>query len=199
MHTHFCRTLLIGGASCFIAAFGLCAQTPATAATSPARHGIDLAATYSTARSNAVGGNSFWMQGGGMQVHGLVYRGLGIAGDLSLLHNGNIQSSGVRLVLVTATVGPRYTWQLPHTRYSFFGQTLVGIAGGFHGNFPLSYGVVPTAKSFAFKAGGGLNIGITQRIALRAIEADWLRTQFPNSTNGSQGNLQLNSGFVFRF
>lgn len=199
MRTHFCKTLLIGAAILFVAAAGLSAQTMAGAAGSSAGSKIDLAATYSTTRSNAVGGNSFWMQGGGVQVHGLIYRGLGIAGDLSVLHQEDIQSSGVRLVLATATVGPRFTWQLSHTRYAFFGQTLVGIAGGFHSVFPESYGVSSTAKSFAFKAGGGLNIALTTHVGLRAIEADWIRTQFPNSTNNSQSNLQLNTGFVFRF
>ncbi len=199
MRTHFCKTLLIGTAICFIAASGISAQTAGNAANLSDAHGIDVAVTYSTARSNAVGGNSFWMQGGGVQVHGQVYRGLGVVGELYGLHKGDIESSGVGLDLVTAAVGPRYTWQLTHTRYAFFGQALMGVAGGFHSDFPMYYGVVPTAKSFAFTAGGGINIGITQRIALRAIEADWLRTQFPNSTNGSQSSLQLNTGFVFRF
>jgi peptidoglycan-associated lipoprotein len=199
MRIHCRKALLIGTAICFIAASSLSAQAARNAAGSSTMHGIDVAVTYSTARSNAVGGNSFWMQGGGVQIHGHVYRGLGVVGELYGLHKGDIQSSGVGLDLLTATVGPRYTWRLSHTRCAFFGQALMGIAGGFHSDFPLYYGIVPTAKSFAFKTGGGVNIGITQRVALRAIEADWLRTQFPNSTNGSQSNLQLTTGFVFRF
>lgn len=199
MRTHFCKTLMTGAAIGLIAASGLSAQTTGSTATSSAASGIDVAITYSTARSNAVGGSSFWMQGGGVQGHGLVYRGLGVVGDLSALHNGNVQSSGVGLDLVTVTFGPRYTWQAAHAHYSLFGQALVGIAGGFHSDFPTYYGVVPTEKSLAFKAGGGFNIALSSHVSLRAIEADWLRTQFSNSTNSSQSNLQLNTGFVFRF
>ncbi len=199
MRTHFCKTLFVGTAICFIAAAGLPAQTAANTGTSSAVRGIDVAVTYSTTRSNAVGGNSFWMQGGGVQVHGTIYRGLGVVGELYGLHKGDIQSSGVGLDLLTVTAGPRYTWQLAHTRYSFYGQALVGIAGGFHSVFPEYYGVVPTEKSLAVKMGGGLNIALTSHVGLRAIEADWLRTQFSNSTNGSQSSLQLNTGFIFRF
>lgn len=199
MRMNTVKMLFLGAAICFTAASGLSAQSAQPGGIASAASGIDVAITYSTALSNAVGGNSFWMQGGGVQVHGLVDRGLGVVGELYGLHQGNIQSSGVGLDLITGTVGPRYTWRFAHSRYSFFGQALFGMAGGFHSDFPLYYGVVPTEKSFAFKPGAGLNIGITPHIAWRAIQADWLRTQFPNAANGSQSTLQLNTGFVFRY
>ncbi|MGH9560021.1 MAG: hypothetical protein ACRD3S_01080 [Terracidiphilus sp.] len=199
MRNHFWKTLLIGAAICFIAASGLPAQTGADTAASSAANGIDIAVTYSTARSNAVGGSSFWMQGGGVQVHGRIYRGLGVVGDFTGLHENNIQSSGVGLDLITVTVGPRYTWQPAHTRYSFFGQTLVGIADGINSDFPGPLYVKSSVQSLAVKVGGGFNFVLTPHIGFRAVEADWLRTQFPNTTNGSQSNLQLSSGMIFRF
>src|SRR5579863_5341431 len=141
MRTYFCKTLLIGAAICFIAASGLSAQTAVEPqATSAAPERMDVAVLYSTTMSNAVGGSSFWLQGGGVQVHGLIYRGFGVAGELSDVRRGNIQSSGVGLNLFTATLGPRYTWQPAHTRYSFYGHALLGGAGGFHSEFPMYYG-----------------------------------------------------------
>lgn len=199
MRTHFCKTLLTGAAIFFIAASILSAQTTTDTGASSAGAGIDVAVTYSTARSNAVGGNSFWMQGGGLQVHGQVYRGLGFVGDLTGLHEGNIQSSGVGLDLITVTVGPRYTWQPAHARYSLFGQTLFGIADGINSAFPGPLYVKTSSQSLAVKLGGGFNFFFTPHIGLRAIEGDWLRTQFPNSANGSQSSFQLNSGVIFRF
>lgn len=199
MRMHFCKTLLIGAAIGFIAASVLSAQTGAGITAPADAHGIDIAVTYSTARSNAVGGNSFWMQGGGVQVHGEVYHGLGFVGDLTGLHQSNIQSSGVGLDLITVTVGPRYTWQFAHARYSFFGQALFGIADGINGDFPGSLYVRTSSQSLAVKPGGGFNIFFTPHLGLRAIEADWLHTQFPNTANGSQSSFQLNSGVIFRF
>lgn len=200
MCTHFCKTLLIGTAMWFVAATGLTAQTPGEAkAPSAAPSRIDFAFAYSAARSNAVGGSSFWLQGGSAQMHLLFYRALGLVIDFSGWHAGNIQSSGVGLDLVTSTTGLRYTWRPAHTRYSLYGQALAGVANGYNSDFPANSGVVASSQSLALKLGGGLNIGMTRRIALRAIEADWLRTQFPNSTTGTQSSCQLNSGLVFRF
>ena len=200
MRIHFRTTLLIGAAIWFIAASLLPAQKagePQATPAAPLR--FDIAVTYDATSSDVVGGSSFWMQGGGIQAHGLIYRGLGAVADFSGSHRGNIQSSGVALDLITATFGPRYTWQPAHARYSLYGQGLVGIAKGFNSDFPASAGVVSSSQSLAVKLGGGLSIALTPRISLRAVEASWLRTQFPNSSTGVQGSCQLSSGFVLRF
>ena len=49
------------------------------------------------------------------------------------------------------------------------------------------------------KAGGGMNLNLKPHLALRLFEADYLRTQLPNSTNNAQNNLQLGAGLVLRF
>jgi outer membrane immunogenic protein len=36
-------------------------------------------------------------------------------------------------------------------------------------------------------------------MALRALEADYYRTQFPNGLNDRQNNLRLSAGVIFRF
>lgn len=200
MRTRLSKSIFLGAAICFINASGLSGQTAREPkASSVESSQLELAITFSATRSDVVGGSIFWMQGGGIQTHALLCRGLGIVADLSGLHQANIQSSGVGVDMVTATFGPRYTWQLAHTRYSFYGQTLAGIANAFNSEFPASSGVSSDSRGLALKFGGGLNVHLSPRIGLRAVEADWLRTQFPNSTTGTQGSLQLSAGFVFRF
>jgi len=200
MRTSIRTTLLTGAAIWFITASGLSAQTAEEPKAQPApNYRFDFAVTYGATASDVVGGSSFWMQGGSLQAHGEIYRGLGAVADFSGLHQGNIHSSGVGLDMITAAFGPRYTWLPAQARYSFYGQALVGVAHGFDSDFPASSGVVAGSTSLTFRLGGGLNIALTPRIGLRAIEATWLRTQFPNSSTGIQGSCQLNTGFVLRF
>jgi hypothetical protein len=159
---------------------------------------LELAFTYQGTLSDLVSGSRFWMQGGSAQIHGQFYGGWGVVADISGAHIANINATGVGLDLVTATFGPRYTWRPAHTRYSVYGQGLVGEAWGRNSVFPNSAGAATTANSLAVKAGGGLNVDLTRHFALRAVEADYLRTQLPNSTNNAQNNLTLAAGIVLR-
>jgi hypothetical protein len=137
------------------------------------------------------------MQGGAAQIHGRFYSGLGVVADVAGAHIANINSSGVGLDLVTATFGPRYTWSRP--RFSVYGQGLVGEAIGFNSIFPNPTGAMTSVNSLAVKAGGGVNVHLAPHFALRLVEADYLRTQLPNSTNDAQNNLTLGAGVILCF
>lgn len=200
MRNYLRTTLLVGAVAALLAASAaLPAQSAPHAKAALSTGRFDLAVGYSAASSNAVGGSTFWMQGADIQAHDRVYRNFGAVADLSIAHEGSIQSSGVGLDMVTATFGPRYTWSPTHARVDLFGQFLVGAAWGRNSVFPDRGGFVTSAHSLAVKLGGGVNIALTPRIALRAIEADWLRTQFPNSGSNVQNNCQLSTGIVFLF
>jgi hypothetical protein len=56
-----------------------------------------------------------------------------------------------------------------------------------------------SADSLALYAGGGVNLRLKNRFALRAIEANWLRTQMPNATTNVQNNLRLGAGLIYTF
>ena len=158
----------------------------------------EIAITYNAARSNGITGSNFWMQGGGVQVAAEFYRGLGVVADVAVVQTGNINSSGVGLTLATENFGPRYT--LRSGRYAFYGQALGGIANGLNSVFPNPLGAATSSQnSFAMEVGGGTTLALTPHIALRPFEADWLRTELPNSTTNVQNNLRLAGGFVFRF
>ena len=47
--------------------------------------------------------------------------------------------------------------------------------------------------------GGGLDVRLNHRFALRALRASYLRTQFPNTTTNVQNSLSLSAGVVMRF
>ena len=163
------------------------------------KYPFDVAIGYSATLSNPVNGSRFWMQGGSAQLTGEFYRGLAVTADVTGMHGNHINASGTGLDLVTAVFGPRYTWSPAHHKYALFGQTLVGSAFGFKSVFPNPAGALSSANSLALVLGGGMNVSLSPHFALRAFEADWMRTQLPNATSNAQNNLQLAAGAVFRF
>lgn len=179
-------------------AISLAALNASAQAARAPKYPLEVAITYNTVFSTNVSGSSFWMQGGSVQLQGQFWRGLGVVADVAGMHAANIDSTGVNLDMVTATFGPRYTWQPAHRRYAFFGQALGGVANAFNSVFPAPTAATTSSYSPALKMGGGMNIALSPHIALRAFEANWLRTQFPNGTTNVQNNLSLGAGIVFR-
>jgi len=158
---------------------------------------IDFALTYSATEANIVGsGNHFWLNGGTAELAAKAYGGLGIVANITGSHQANT-GLGVPLNLLTTTFGPRYTWMSPKHTFTIFGQGLIGEAHGFRGLFPDPGGPNTDALSFASQVGGGVDIGISRYVSLRVIQADWLRTQLPNSTTNVQNDLHLGAGIVF--
>ena len=189
------NALLVG--VCMMA--GLAAWGQAQDPTRPTAVSIDVAVVYNSLMTNVVVGDSFWMQGGSVQVHGQFWRGWGVVADVSGLHTANANGPGVGLDLVTVAFGPRYTWFEPHRRYALFGQVLAGETNGLNSVFPNAAGAKDSANSLALYIGGGVNLPLQHHLAVRAFEADWLRTQLPNATTNVQNNLRLGAGLVFRF
>jgi hypothetical protein len=157
---------------------------------------LDIAVTYNATLSNTTSPTNFVAEGGSLQLHGLVYRGFGVVADISGGHAGNIGTNGVGLDMVTTTFGPRYTLAPMGHRWSVFGQALVGEANGFHSVFPGVAGTLDSTNSLALQLGGGVNWAMSHRIALRALDADWVRTEFPNGESNVQNNLRLGAGVV---
>jgi hypothetical protein len=82
----------------------------------------------------------------------------------------------------------------------------VGVANGFHSLFSegsgpvgsVNAGTTSSANALAVDVGGGLDVSLNHRFAIRAIRASYLRTQFPNSTTNVQNSLSLGAGLVMR-
>jgi hypothetical protein len=188
------KLLLLG--ACWMA--GVAAWGQEATLAKPNAFSLDVAFTYNAMLGNVTTGADFWMQGGSAQVHGRVWRGLGLVADVAGLHTGNMNNSGVGLDLVTATFGPRYAWSRARSRCSFFGEALGGESFGRNSTFPVTSSTVNKANSLAMQLGGGVDFSLSRWLAVRAIEADWLRSQVPNATTGAQNNLRIGAGIVLR-
>jgi hypothetical protein len=148
----------------------------------------DLAITYTTEKSNVIpaGGGSFWLQGGSTDGAFTFFHGFGLAVNITGDYATRI-APGVNLSEITFLGGPRYTKRLRSKHESrIFAEALGGAVKGFDGVFPFAAGVNNHASSFALQLGGGLDISLTKHFALRAIEADYVRTYLPNNTNNRQ-------------
>jgi hypothetical protein len=160
---------------------------------------LDLSIAYIGERSlKANTSQNFWMQGGSIELGANVWRGLGIAADITGVHTGSIGTSGLPLSLVTITFGPRYRWH-PDRRLSLYGQGLIGEANGFSDIFPTTTGSQPEANGLAAQVGGGVDYRLSDRFATRILDAGWSRSQLPNSTDNVQNTLRLGAGIVLRF
>jgi len=160
---------------------------------------IDVAVTFVGERSlRSSTPDSFWMQGGSIELGTNTWRGLGIAANVTGTHASAIDGTTIPLSIVTTTFGPRYRWHPDH-RISIYGEGLIGEANGFKSLFPTVTGSQTSANGLAAQAGGGLDYRLSRHIALRAVEAAWQHTQLPNGTNNIQNGLRLGAGIVVRF
>jgi hypothetical protein len=189
------RLLLV--LACLISGQHLWAQQ--VDAESQATPRVEVAVLYDALLSNVVRSEKFWMQGGSIEAAAQFWRGLGVEADIAGFHQQNASNTGVGLDMLTATFGPRYQWSPVHRRYFFSSHALMGVANGFNSIFPGSALTTGTANGFALQIGGGMDVAIKHRLLLRALEADWLRTQLPNADTNVQNNVRLGAGVVVRF
>ena len=159
---------------------------------------VEVAVTFDAQRSLKLNsGQNFWMEGGSMELGVNAFRGFGFAAAFTGSRTSSIGSGGIPLSLVTETFGPRYRWHDGH-RLSFYGEGLVGEANGFGSLFPSTFGAQTDASALATQVGGGVDLRLSHHLAVRALDAAWLRTQLPNSTSDIQNNLRLGVGLVLR-
>ena len=161
----------------------------------PHRDGVSLAITYDTLGSNLTNASRFWMQGGAAELTRGFFHGFGTTASVLGLHTAN-SGGGVPVNMVVATFGPSYRYRF--RRGDFFVHGLVGEADGFSGVYPQAGGSTPSANSLAVQVGGGVDIGVMRHLALRLVQADYVRTQLPNSLSNVQNSLRLGAGIVLR-
>jgi len=170
--------------------------------TAPAYAPLEISFGYSYARSNAGPGlcSCFNMIGGSSEVAVHAFRALSVVADLTGERAPTIGAApGDDLSLVVFTAGPRFSHRFSGGKFTPFVQGLVGVAHGFDGLFPsFSGSLTGAATARAVLAGGGLDLTIKQHIAIRAIQADYLRTQLPNGQANEQNLLRLGAGIVLR-
>src|ERR1035437_1495635 len=183
---------------------------------------VELFVGYSYLRAipaPAVGNRLMWMNGGSTSLALNFNRYLGIVGDFGAYRNSQMRFQGgygstvdvgnpnVLLNNVGAfsyLFGPRISFR-NHSRVTPFVQALFG---EMHANevalwnCTFSCTLLPSEDTFAWAAGGGLDVRVRRHFAIRLIQAEYLMTRFPDYSTGltsSQNDIRLSSGIVFRF
>lgn len=132
--------------------------------------------------------NGFNLNGWNAALSGYVSRYLGVSADVS----GNYGSPfGVSNKTYTYLIGP--VVRFPNrSKMTPFGHVLFG---GAHLNVS-SLGIGGSDNSFSWAMGGGVDVYQNSRFSIRLAQADWLRTQFADST---QSNFRCSGGVVLKF
>ena len=197
-----CATLAMVLGTLSLSAAG---QTPSGGASAAAADNFDVAVnfTYKVAKIASTT-NRFILPGGSVDAawnFGGKAKGLGLVIDLNGESKSNIKP-GVNLTQFSVLGGARYTFHLaqknPHA-VDLYGQILGGGVFASNSLFPGLSGTTTSANSSAIQLGGGANIRLTHGIALRLLEADFVSTNLPNSTNNRQYDVRFSNGVVFRF
>jgi outer membrane immunogenic protein len=161
----------------------------------------EVGAGYNFIHTNAPpsGCGCFSMNGGTATIARQFTPSFSIVGEFNGVTNGNINASGHSLTLLTYFAGPRYRLAPAGGRFAPFAQILVGGAHASGALYAPSGSPLGSANAFAASMGGGLDVDLNRRVALRLVEADYLLTLLPNGVNSRQNNLSLSTGIVFRF
>lgn len=115
--------------------------------------------------------------------------------------------------LYTYLFGPTVT--APFGNSAVFAHVLFGAARASSGagvSLPIIGGLstgISSASALAMAFGGGIDIGVSRHIAIRAAQLDYVRTQFSSldalstglssSLGGNQNSFRYSGGVVFRF
>ena len=146
---------------------------------------VELSAGYSYFRVGTSGRGNF--HGGSVSVVGNLTNWFGLVADVGGYH-ASAQGAGVNLI--TYQVGPRISFR-SHSRVTPFAQVL---AGGAH--LTASGALSGSANAFAYSAGGGVDIRVSDNIAIRALQVEYVGLRSQGET---QGNGRASAGIVFRF
>jgi hypothetical protein len=150
---------------------------------------------------NRLNGSDFGGGTLGFTVHATDH--LGIVAEAGV---HELLSIGVDQELTTYRFGPQYTRRSGKRLMMF----VEGLAGGAHVSnkttlftfcrvplcTPSTTSTTTTSNGFAFGAGGGLDIGIRNWIAFRAVQADYTFVRLGGSNNKG---VRVGLGLVFRF
>jgi opacity protein-like surface antigen len=90
--------------------------------------------------------------------------------------------------------GPQFLWPLGRVR--LFAHGLAGATQMRRGFIDAAFPVARTDYAFGAAVGGGMDFRVTDNIALRVAQADYLMSK---NFGGSENNLRISGGIVFHF
>jgi hypothetical protein len=113
----------------------------------------------------------------------------GVAADFSGAYKSQ---SGVSFNNYTYTFGPVVSLRHSET-FTPFAHFL---AGGFHSS-AASGSLSGSGSGFAMMFGGGVDVKATRRVAVRAIQFDWLSLHSNGASDNN--NMRISTGLLFRY
>jgi hypothetical protein len=162
----------------------------------------------------AAGNRLVWLNGGSASIAYNFNRYLGIVADVGDYTNSEVRFTGAYNAtvdthdanggVVSYLFGPRLSYR-KHDRITPFVQVLFG---GVHAsevtlsNCSFSCTLLPDENAFALTAGGGVDVKVHRHLAIRIVQAEYLMTRFQDysaGTTGTQNDVRLSAGIVFRF
>jgi outer membrane immunogenic protein len=161
----------------------------------------DAALTYQWMRTNTQPGDCgcFGLNGAGLSAswNSGSYWSAVAEGGAHFATNG--PGTGKSLTLLSLFGGARYYvpygWHHENYRVHPFTQALVGFA---HANGGIA-GAGDSSFALVGRIGGGLDLSMSSRLAVRLLQADYDISTFRNGVNDRQNNLLLGAGVVFRW
>jgi len=164
---------------------------------------FDLFAGYSYTRVNTStvsGLGSFPLNGGEAALSYNVRPWITAVADFGVTavahHASNIVGIETHGEQTSYLFGPRlapFHWR----RTTPFAQGLFGLAHASHG----LYDTTGSQLSFAWAAGGGVDVRLNGSFSLRPLQVDFFQTKFTESGDGRQyqNDLRVSTGIVFHF
>jgi opacity protein-like surface antigen len=155
---------------------------------------VEVGLNYSFVhRNNEQFTTSYGENGGSGYFAYNVNRTFDLVADLGGYDSGNYNRQTFSYLF-----GPRVNLRksriVPYVEFLFGGAYEWGVIN--------STGISATQNGFATAAGGGIDINVTQHIAVKPIQVEYLMTQLPqlaSNLNSAQNNLRYSAGLVFRF
>lgn len=154
---------------------------------------LDVGATYTTIHANEGPGQCgcFYMSGGSAEFSVKNEHNVAFITSVSGTYANNINNIQQNLKLFTVLEGVRYSLDRGG-RFVPFGEASLGFA-----HTASNYIVYKDTSAAAAQIGGGLDIKVSKRFAIRAAQVDYLFTSSPNGQNNFQNEIRYGAGLVF--
>ena len=179
-----------------ISTVGSIAAVAQEAASTPVAE-VGMNYSFDTMRPK-VGAPSFISQGGSGTFVYNINSAIGVVADLGGYHNG--ADANFNPTTFSYLFGPRVSFR-KSSRFTPYFQTLFGGARVSTSLLDPNTGNAVAQNGFAAAFGGGLDVRLTDHIAVKPFQVEYLMTQLPNiwSANTTQNNIRYSAGVVLRF
>jgi hypothetical protein len=178
--------------------FGVAASAQEAAETPKFEFGVN----YSYLRDNPGGFLPSYNANGGFGTAQYNFsKSFGLVADVGANYVGSVNGVQFGNTAFEYLFGPRYTWR--HSRFSPYVQTLFGgerYSNGFNPQSPFPL-LETSQNNFAMSFGGGLDVTVSNHLAIKPIQVDYMMTQFAPGGGfpiTATNNIRYSAGVVYR-